>query len=181
MSSLGLAHIADEPEDVAPVKGSALDRIRNLYQREEAKQVIDLPVPRTAIMGVRYHAVDMDEIRSNARTLRDAHLDILGAACECIIVRDGEKWEPLPHVGPTPGWSPLMHDGEPVRFDETLSEIAGLGVPSLEDGGTVRQVVREVFRKAPAPHLAIAAQVDSLSEWMVGGDGVDEEELLGES
>jgi hypothetical protein len=166
-----LEHV-DEPAAVPPAgrNGSALDKIRALYQKAQgAGQTLDLPIPRNPILGVRYRAIDPDEYTSKATRSRDQQLDLLIAACESIVIREGD------------GWEPLEYDGEPVRFDETFSELAGLGVPPVEQGGTARQVALAAFGTAPVPALAVALHVDRLTDWMAGVGQVDEEELLGES
>lgn len=168
MTGINLERVTEEPVEAPKAGSSALAKIRRLYQQAEEDLYLDLPIPRNPIMGVRYEAVQ--DFHSTGKTDGEQHQDFLIAACRSIIVRDGKEWEPL------------TQDGEPVRFDEALSDILDLGVPSLEDGGTARDVVLKVFGRAPRPDLAIAAHVDRVSNWMAGDQSdLDTEAVLGES
>jgi hypothetical protein len=150
---------------------STLDRIRSMYAKAKTDQPhLDLPVPRTPLLRVRYRAIDPDEWSTTATRTLDVQLDTLIEACECILVREGKEFEPL-----------LDAAGEPVRFDEMFSEMADLGVPPVEQGGTARQVVLAAFRRAPVPAMAVSSHFEQVIDWMSGAGGVDEEELLGES
>lgn len=175
MAGLHLEQLADDGPLVAQTGKSALDRIRDLYAKQDTEKLY-LPLPRNPYMGVCYRAIDPDTFDSTATKITTAQLDILIAACECIVVRTGG---PVSRDGK--GWEPLLYEGEPVRFDETLNELAGLGVPSVEQGGTARQYVLAAFRKAPSPSAAASMHFEQLSDWMAGTSPVDEEALLGES
>jgi hypothetical protein len=169
MTSLHIEPLsAVEPEEGLSAAGSTLDHIRSLYRGAEREHHLDLPLPRNPVMGVRYRVIDPDEITTDTtRSNRDMNLDFVIAACQAILIREGDEWEPL------------THQGEPVGFDETLAEI--IGVPSLEQGGTARQVVIKAFSTAPSPHLAVANHVLAITDWMAGAGPVDEEFLLGKS
>jgi hypothetical protein len=160
-------HIEPIPPEEAATGPSPLDAIRAIYANAQAEQRLTLPVPRTAGLGVRYRAIDPDEYTTQARSNRDANVDFLIAACECVCTRSEH------------GWEPLVLDGEPVRFDETLAGV--LGLPGLEQGGSARDVVLKVFSKVPQPHMAIARHVVEITNWMAGEGALDEESLLGES
>jgi hypothetical protein len=159
------------PVEEPPVKdGSTLAKIRALYRQAKGEQHLDLPLPRNPLLRVRYLAVDPDDVTDTATTGRERNLDILIAACQTMLMRtdDGQ-------------WEPLTDGGEPVRFDETLSSLLGLGVAPIEQGGTAREIVTAAFSTAPSPPLAVANHVILLTNWMAGEGEVDEESLLGES
>lgn len=169
MSALDLERIEDT-ETQAPAGPSALARIRKLYQSKVDEQVIDLAVPRNPLLRIRYHAFDPDNAPTTGRNQHEVNLDVLINACKAILIRENGEWVEL------------EDESGPVGFDESLSEMLGLGVPSVDDGGTARQVVEAVFRRAPMPQLAIEMQVEQLTEWLAGGgSSVDEVALLGES
>lgn len=160
--------VEDVPQTASSKSTAALDRIRALYLHAEREHHLDLPIPQNPEMQIRYRVIDPDEITTDtARSNRDMNLDFVIAACDAILVRGDD------------GWEPLTSDGDPVRFDETLAEI--IGVPSLEHGGTARQVVTRVFATAPSPHLAVANHVIAVTNWMAGEGPVDQERMLGES
>lgn len=169
MSGLGIERIPPAGQEPG-VQDSALAKIRALYAQAKGQQHLDLPLPRNPLLRVRYRAIDPDDLADTAKTMQEVRQDVLIAACECILYRDdaGE-------------FVPLTYGGEPVRFDHRLSEIAGLGVPTVEQGGNARQVVIEAFRGAPSPHMAITSHTNQLERWMAGEGAVDEESLLGES
>lgn len=168
--TLGLEQLERAAADtITAGESSTLDQIRDLYREAEQSQHLDLSLPGKLgkLLKVRYGVTD-DEIDVNGKTAREINLDALVAACECLLIREGDRWEPL------------TRDGEPVRFDENLSEMLDFGVPSVERGGTARDVALKAFSGAPSPHAAVAQHITRLSRWMVGGT-VDEEQLLGES
>lgn len=168
MAGLGIQPIP--PEAVPSKQESALAKIRALYAQAKREQHLDLPLPRNPLLQVRYGVIDTDDIADTAKTQQELRQDILIAACECILVRTD-----------TGEFEPLLYGGEPVRFDHRLSELAGLGVPPVEEGGTARQVVIEAFSGAPSPYMAITNHTIQLERWMAGEGAIDEGELLGES
>lgn len=171
MSSLGLERIPDEGT-AEPERGSTLAKIRALYQQAKGERHLDLPLPGALgrYLQVRYGVIDTDDLTDTAKTVREFQQDVLIAACQCMLIRSdaGE-------------YGPLLYDGQVVCFDEMLSELAGLGVPPVEQGGTARAVVVAAFRGAPSPYMAITDHVSELERWMAGKGQVNEESLLGES
>jgi hypothetical protein len=148
---------------------SALDRIREI--REEApKDTLDLEVPGygvPSLIGVRYRALDpdLDDFDSLVKKSEtEGALDGLITACECVLMRndDGDL-------------EPLTTQGVPVRFDETLSDMMGLGV-SIEAGGA-RAVLLKVFDRMPSPKIAALDHAGKLGEWMTTGRTPDEASL----
>ena len=170
MAGLSLEHIENDEQVPEPQGGSALAKIRALYERAKSEQHLDLPLPMNPLLKVRYVAVDPDELGQTAKKQNELYQDVLIAACQTFLMRndDGE-------------FEPLTYGGEPVRFDQVLSELLGLGVPPIEQGGTAREVVLRAFSTAPQPLAAIANHFLKLAEWMSGEGAVDEESLLGES
>jgi hypothetical protein len=152
---------------------STLDQIRELYRSAQGDRRLRLPVPGKMgrYVKVRYQARD-DFEDVEGRTGRDTNLDILIHACDAILVRVGDSWEPLT----TPA-------GDAVLFYPTeLNELLGIDVRTGDDGGTAREAALALFAGAPIPHAAVADHVTRLARWMqTGQHRVDEEELLGES
>lgn len=166
MSSLGLERVPEAAEGAKTVAGdgSVLDRIRALYEEAEQAKYLDLGLPGQVgeLLRVRYEVPEDDAVDFNGKTPQEINLDSLIACCRCLVMREGEKWEPL------------THNGVPVQFDETLAEIMG-----WEGVDTARDVALRAFNGAPKSDAAVAQHVMRLTSWLSGGV-VDEERLLGE-
>lgn len=151
---------------------TVLDQIRGLYEQAkgEPRLPLRLPGPIGQRVKVRYRPTDDDFSRPGDMQVIDVALDTLIHCCDAILTRgdDGE-------------WAALDVDGDPVRFDERLNILFGLGVAPREHGGTARQVVLAAYSGAPKPRAAVIGVFQRLSEWMAGARDVDEERLLGES
>lgn len=168
MSTLDIQPLR-EAEAPAPKGKSALDRIGDIYAEAKKVHRLTVPIPQNPLMGVRYRPFEDDEqIGEGAKTAVEVSMDMLIAACECIVFRDGDGWEPV-----------RADDGSLVRFDDTLAR--KVGAPSIDDGGSARQTLLKVFSKVPAPRGAIVAQAERLSEWMTGEGEGDDEAALGKS
>jgi hypothetical protein len=153
----------DDDSPAGGTGGSVLDQIRAAVDEAKRSKHLNLGLPGRIgeVLKVRYRAYD-DPVDGEGLSDRELNMDVLAAACECLLRSDGDG-----------GWKPLLEDGVPVDFG-SIGEVMGWDVK------TVRDTLLVLFSGAPQPHAAIALHVRLLSRWMVGGV-VDEEAVLGES
>jgi hypothetical protein len=163
-----------EPVEVSPA-GSVLDVIRERRSARATAQEYEMPVPGYGGLLVLRCAPLRGETLTTLRVrlerskdpARDFALaaDILIAVCEDVVARrtPGAELEPL---DPT---------GEPLELNERLAELLHF------DATTARQLVRELFGKAPSPELAVGDAVGDYLAWAQGADADLDDGLMGES
>lgn len=155
---------------------SSLDRIRARRAELERKQTIDLIIPGyEGQFGARYRILSDDELDKLLKGVDgrevtiskgiESTLDVLIAACECLLVipDDGEQFEPLTN-----------DEGVPYRYETALAEELGF------EAETARQVVRGVFSPEGTQPLAAGAHGQAITAWMQGDADQIDKALLGE-
>lgn len=164
-----------------PVDETALDAVRRRREEHQAEKTYDLLPPGYGGCLVLRLGPPTAEVQTMTRLRmeklerkkdpnRDFALnaDTLIAVCEEVLVRK-TRAAPL---------EPVLVDGEPVALDAGLAEALGVTVDPRHPG---RSLVRDLFRGAPAPEIAVGVHVNQYLEWAQGLDADSDEELLGES
>jgi hypothetical protein len=109
----------------------------------------------------------MEKSRSPERDF-NLNADTLIAACVELLGRKTPSDEPV-----------SLDDTDAVRFDARLAELL-----QIESNGaplSARAIVRDVFRMAPAPELAVGVVAGRYMEWAAALDEEADEAFLGET
>jgi hypothetical protein len=118
------------------------------------------PPPPGALARLR---VRYERSRSPERDF-DMNVDLLIVACVDVLYRPDAKAEPRP-----------ISLGDPMGLDERLAE--GLGL----DAKSGRELVRQLFGKAPSPELAVNSVMGNYLEWAAAVVDETDADFLGES
>ncbi len=120
--------------------GGTLGRLREQRESIRSEETLDLRVPGYDDLQVRYKLMSEKATEEVAKKIEaaqrsgsgrknlDAVADFLIAACDSVLVRDGDGFECL-----------VDDSGVPVRFDATLAEALGF------ESETARDIVLETF------------------------------------
>lgn len=153
---------------------SILDTLR--ARREEAigDRFVDLDVPGWAsCLALRCGSVSSGNMRRLRQRLEKSRspdrdfnyaCDVLTAACREVRGR----------ARASDRMTTLVIDGEPLRLDLQLGEALGLQAQSARD------VVRQLFDRAPTPDVAVGATIQRYIEWAGALDDEADEDYLGE-
>jgi hypothetical protein len=151
----------EEHDEPRPRGRSLLDQIRADYKQDRSRRTLTLAIPGSHHLGVRYKALDPDDVPDpgDDEKIGDLLIDFLIAACDCLVMR-AEKTDP---------WETVESQGMPVKFDGEAA--------SLFDwpGKSAREFVHAAFSRVPMPEAAIRGHYAKLDEWLGTGN-----ERLGE-
>jgi hypothetical protein len=156
---------------------SVIEAVRARRQALAAEHVLDFDLPAMqGLLALRLAPIPSPQLARIGRRVEgsksperdyNGNADILIAACSQVLARakPEDEWTPLP--GPA---------GMPCRIDEALA--GHLGLPAVT---TARELVRELFRGAPAPEFAVGYAANEYVQWAAAANADVDEELLGES
>jgi hypothetical protein len=164
--------------------GGTIGRIRNQREKIRAKDKLDLRVPDYEDLQIRYRLMSEKATEDVARKIEAAQksgsskknmgavADFLIAACESILVRVGDGFEPL-----------VDDEGQAIRFDASLAEV--LGITGAGEELRAQEIVLETFSPEGDDGLrrnpdAMLDHFMAIAAWRKGREHEIDRELLGE-
>lgn len=152
---------------------SLMERLRSQRAAIGRERRLDLPIPGYDGLVARYKKVSWDETKKIAEKVDKSksprrelmgHADYLVAACDTILVHDGEQLRPIHEV-----FADMLDDDEPVKFDHRLAKILGIE----GDVDSARKVCLAVFNNP----MAVTAQHNEVGQWNQASQTEDDEDF----